>query len=189
MHTTPKKTVSLIRKLTTHLPYCCHRDQQSKHHEGPNAKHLRAGRLRGYSKHLLNTSTRLRGHRGRLQCTQPLWLDPHPGLHPGNLMWYWLALCYMFSHNEVFTFLLPSNLSTFCRIQFPREVSSIWWHKKLSWRWMCWRNFKAVEVREVAITTTMRISSSAELGATSQLIPSQQVCLLDFRLNVDTSME
>jgi len=41
----------------------------------------------------------------------------------------------------------------------------------------------------VAITTTMRISSSADLGETSQLIPSQQVCLLDFRLNVDTSME
>jgi len=91
----PQKTVSLIRKLTTHLPYCCHRDQQSKHHEGPNAKHLQAGRLRGYSKHLLNTSTRLQGHRGRLQCTQPLWLDPHPVLHPGNLVWYRLALCAM----------------------------------------------------------------------------------------------
>ena len=44
----------------------------SKHHEGPDAKHLRASRLRGHSKHLLNTSTRLRGHRGRHQCTQPL---------------------------------------------------------------------------------------------------------------------
>jgi len=32
-----------------------------------------------------------------------------------------------------------------------------------------------VEVREVAITTTMRISSSADLGLTSQLIQSLQM--------------
>ncbi|KAG2583085.1 hypothetical protein PVAP13_6KG225906 [Panicum virgatum] len=72
-----RRPASTSRRCSRRLPALA-RDQQSKLHEGPDAKHLRAGRptisttVRGRSKHLLNTSTRLQGHRGRLQCTQPL---------------------------------------------------------------------------------------------------------------------